>query len=405
MQRYYLLASGLLIIVLGLVYWQQGRIPSPVGITPTLTGEPEYCLTCHSDLPVISQSHPVETFGCVLCHGGEPVALSADLAHSTMQGGANPSELAVVETSCGGELCHSGGTQANRDHIQRVATSIQATYAGAIAQMRYAFGAQPDLTARMGIYAVDGLAAFDPDAEVSPSLQEFSQNCLFCHLTASPLEGEAYNRWSGCAACHSPAPREDGTQVHSLTTSMPYTQCNKCHNRGNYSLADMQFHPREDSPENRLEDYYQPIAEFTRCEWTLDCVDCHTRSEAMGDGHVYNSQKEIQYIQCRTCHGTRDALPLTHTITDENDLALRMAFLNPVIELNIGDTVLMTEQGELLWNIRVRPADGSGLPAYELYSKAAGAYFQFNPVIGSACEQLPDQQESRYCHECHAIQR
>jgi hypothetical protein len=33
-------------------------------------------------------------------------------------------------------MCHSGGTQANRDHIQRVVTSIQATYAGAIAQVR-----------------------------------------------------------------------------------------------------------------------------------------------------------------------------------------------------------------------------------------------------------------------------
>jgi len=167
----------------------------------------------------------------------------------------------------------------------------------------------------------------------------------------------------------------------------------------------MQFHPREDTPENRLEDYYQPIAGFTHCEWTLDCVDCHTRGEAMGDGHVYNNKKETQYIQCRTCHGTGDALPLTHTITDENDLALRMAFLNPVIDLNVGDTVLMTEKGELLWNIRVRPADGSGLPAYELYSKVAGAYFQYNPVMGSACEGSLDQQESRYCHECHAIQR
>jgi hypothetical protein len=302
-------------------------------------------------------------------------------------------------------MCHSGGAQANRDHIQRVATSIQATYAGAIAQVRYAFGAQPDLTAQMGIYAVDGLAAFDPAAEDSPSLQEFSQNCLFCHLTASPIEGASYNRWSGCAACHSPAPREDGTQVHSLTTSVPYTQCNQCHNRGNYSLADMQFHPREDTPENRLEDYYQPIAEFTRCEWTLDCVDCHTRGEAMGDGHVYNNQKEIQYIQCRTCHGTGDALPITHTITDENDLALRMSFLNPVIDLKVGDTVLMTDKGELLWNIRVRLVDGSNLPAYELSSKSTGKYFQFNPVMGSACEQSPDQQESRYCHECHSTQR
>ena len=304
-----------------------------MGITPSLTGQVEYCLTCHADLPVISQSHPVETFGCVLCHGGEPLALNAELAHNTLRGGGNPSDLSVVEQSCGGEKCHSGTSQANRDHIQRVTTSLQATYAGAITQVRYAFGAQPDLTAQMGVYAVDGLSAFDATAESSPAIQSFGRNCLYCHLSAQPLAGVEYNRWTGCSACHSPAPREDGTLVHQLTTSLNYTQCDKCHNRGNYSLADIQFHARLDKATDRLHDYYQPIAEFTRCEWTLDCVDCHTRQEAMGDGTIYNNKKEIQYIRCRSCHGTLNSLPLTYTITDENDLALRLAFLNPMVDL------------------------------------------------------------------------
>ena len=393
MRRLLVLASLLLFVATGFVLWRQYHSPIPLGITPSLTGQTEYCLTCHADLQEISQSHPVETFGCVLCHGGEPLALSADLAHSTMRGGANPSELMVVEASCGGEKCHSGSSQVDRDHIQRVSTSLQATYAGAIAQMRYAFGAQPDLTAQMGIYAIDGLSEFDPSTETSLALQAFGSNCLFCHLTAVPLEGDEYRRWSGCSACHSPDPREDGTLVHQLTTSVAYTECNKCHNRGNYSLLDMQFHPRDDTPTDRLGDYYQPIAEFTRCEWTLDCVDCHTRQEAMGDGHVYNNKKEIQYIRCRTCHGTTDSLPLSYTITEENDIALRLAFLNPVLDLKVGDTILMTEKGEPLWNIRVLAGDGLSTPMYELFSKATGQRFTFKPVMGSTCQQEPDQQE------------
>ncbi len=405
MHRHFFLASFILFLSLGLVLWQQNRSPQPIAITPSLTGKVEYCLTCHSDLPQISQSHPVETFGCVLCHGGEPLALTADLAHSTMRGGANPSDLSVVEASCGGEMCHSGTPQMWRDHIQRVTTSLQATYAGAIAQVRYAFGAQPDLTARMGIFAIDGLAAFDPKSGNSAGIQEFASNCLSCHLSAQPLPGEEYNRWTGCAACHSPAPRQDGTQVHKLTTSIPYTQCNACHNRGNYSLADMQYHVRPDTPTDRLQDYYQPIAEFTRCEWTLNCVDCHTRQEVMGDGHVYSSKKDIQYIRCKTCHGTSESLPLTYTITNENDLALRLAFLNPVIDLKVGDTILMTDKGEPLWNIRVIPGESGGIPGYELFDKASGERFTFKPVMGSACQQKPGQQEARYCHECHATQR
>jgi hypothetical protein len=405
MPRHLLLASFILLIVSGLAFWQQSRTPTPIAITPSLTGQTEYCLTCHADIPEISKSHPVETFGCVLCHGGEPLALDADLAHSSLRGGANPSDMAVVETSCGGEMCHSGSAQANRDHIQRVTTSLQATYAGAIAQLRYTFGAQPDLLAHQGIYAIDGLAAFDGEAESSPALQKFASNCLTCHLTAQPMAGEQYNRWTGCSACHSPAPSQDGTEVHTLTTAIPYSQCNACHNQGNYSLADMQYHQREDNPTDRLHDYYQPIADFTRCEYTLDCVDCHTRQEVMGDGHIYSSKKDIQYIRCNTCHGTSDSLPLTYTITDENDLALKLAFLNPVIDLKVGDTILMTDTGEPLWNIRVIAGTDGELPTYELFSKATGQRFTFKPVMGNNCQQKPDQQEARYCHECHSVER
>jgi hypothetical protein len=405
MRRHLLLASLVLLVVSGFVLWQQNRAPAPRAITPTITGQEEYCLTCHADLEQVSQSHPVETFGCVLCHGGEPLAVIADLAHSTMRGGANPSDLAVVEASCGGEMCHSGTPQDHRDHIQRVTTSLQATYAGAITQVRYAFGAQPDLTARLGIYAIDGLTAFDASVERSTALQKFAENCLMCHISAQPAQGAEYNRWTGCSACHSPAPRTDGTLVHRLTTAMPYTQCNACHNRGNYNLADMQFYQRQDTPTDRLHDYYQPIAEFTRCEYTLDCVDCHTRQEAMGDGHVYSSKKEIQYVRCKTCHGTPDALPPTHTITSEDDLALRMAFLNPVIDLRVGDTILVGDKGEPLWNIRVMVGTEGKNPTYELFTKTTGARITFNPVTGSTCQQNPDQQEGRYCHACHATQR
>ena len=405
MQRHLFLASLIFLVACGWVVWQQNHTPTPVAITPTITGQVEYCLTCHGDLPEISNSHPLQTFGCVLCHGGEPLALTADLAHSTMRGGANPADLAVVEASCGGEMCHSGTPQAYRDHIQRVVTSLQATYAGAIAQVRYASGAQPDLKARMGIFATDGLAVFDPAAESAAMLQEFASNCLTCHLSAQPMPEDVYNRWTGCAACHSPAPRQDGTQVHELNTSIAYTQCDACHNRGNYNLADMQFHERQDAPTDRLHGYYQPISEFTRCEWTLDCVDCHTRQEVMGDGHIYSSKKDIQYIRCKTCHGTPNSLPLTRTITDENDLALKLAFLNPVIDLKLGDTILITDKGEPLWNIRVIPGKNGILPTYELFSKASGNRFTFNPVMGSTCQQNPDQQEARYCHECHATQR
>jgi len=405
-----LTALGAALILTGLVLVWLSSVTGvqAVALTPTLTGETEYCLSCHADVDEISASHPVDTFGCVRCHGGERLALDADLAHSTMRGGRNPSALHVVEQSCGGSDCHSGDADDQRDHIQRVMTSVQATYAGAITQMRYTFGAQMSLVAEMGISAVvdhDGttktgitqLHAFDPTAEVNPFLQRFGENCLTCHLSAEPPVGADYMRLTGCAACHTPDIIE-GETVHRLTTAIPYTQCNTCHNRGNYDLRTMTFVERGDDPQTRLEDYYQPIAEFVRCEWTLDCIDCHTTREAMGDGDIHTFQSDIQYVRCATCHGTANALPLTHTIVSEDDDALRLAFLNPVMTLNVGDTILMTEQGEPLWNARVL-ADGT----YEMVGKATGQTFPFRAVLGTACEQNEAEQESRYCHECHAV--
>ena len=415
--RIFLFASALLSVITGLVWWSEARAARPVPLTPRLTGQVEYCLTCHAGLPEISPSHPVETFGCVLCHGGERLALDADLAHSSMRGGANPSDLAVVEQSCGGVDCHSGTAASGRDHIQRVITSIQSTYAGAITTLRYTFGAQPDLTAHFGVSAVTdtslpsqtgilALQAYDPAAESNPSLRAFGANCLTCHINATPADGEPYQRYTGCSACHTPAspltPGENRAEggVHSLTTAIPYTQCNTCHNRGNYDLRSMTFVERADDPVTRLEDYYQPIGQFTLCEYTLDCVDCHTRSEAMGDGDIQALKSDIQYVQCKTCHGTLDELPRTQTLTDPDDLAFRLAMLNPVVNLQLGDTIMITEQGEPLWNIRLLP-DGT----YEMIGKATFQRFIFRPVLGSGCQQDPTQQESHYCHACHAVER
>ena len=132
----------------------------------------------------------------------------------------------------------------------------------------------------------------------------------------------------------------------------------------------------------------------------MDCVDCHTRTEIMGDGDIHSSKKEIQYVQCKTCHGTPTELPRTMTLIDPNNIAFRLAQTNPMLDLELGDTVLMTEQREPLWNTRVLP-DGT----YEIVGKATGERFVFRPVKGSGCTQDPAQQGSQYCHECHSVQR
>ncbi|PJH75306.1 MAG: hypothetical protein CO064_07400, partial [Anaerolineae bacterium CG_4_9_14_0_8_um_filter_58_9] len=97
----------------------------------------------------------------------------------------------------------------------------------------------------------------------------------------------------------------------------------------------------------------------------------------------------------------------TKTLTDPDDLAFRLAFLNESAgnfestwHLEVGDTILVTEKGEPLWNIRLLP-DGT----YELFGKATGEHFTFLPVMGSGCQQKADEQASQDCHKCHAVER
>src|SRR5512143_4226823 len=164
MDRRIISAAIALLLISALAVLVQLRAPVAKSLTPTLTNKPELCLTCHDGIEEISPSHPVQTFGCVICHGGNALALDKNLAHAGMRGGKNPSDFSVVEASCGGSQCHSGSTADHNDHIQRAMTSIQGTYAGAIAQVRRSFRAQPGSTARYGIYAIDDDQVVSPKA-------------------------------------------------------------------------------------------------------------------------------------------------------------------------------------------------------------------------------------------------
>ncbi len=423
-------------------YFQQTAQSADISvrqIVPQMTGEPELCVSCHIGLQEISLSHPVEVFGCVSCHGGNPLTLEAEQAHIGMRGGKNPSDLTVVAQSCG-QGCHGDTTDLSKNHVEGVQRSLQATYAGGIAAVRFAFGAQTDELPQYGVFAVtdnDGIAAAHglsdleafPHASDNPIDLKFAENCLDagCHLS-EPARAEPYfYRATGCAACHVlyendglyqgddptiPHHEPGHMQSHRLTTAIPYTQCNHCHNRGNYSLRQMDFLLRDDLPPlgapisaqmpeegRRLIEYYQPIGKFTLCEWELDCIDCHSAQEAMGDGDIHPNQQEMQYTQCQTCHGTVETLPNFVTVTATDTTVLRQSALNPNYQLQIGDQVVKTSRDELLGNVQLLNGQ------YVLTGKVSGVQYPFNPVKGSGCQQDGSRQDSAYCHQCHTYQR
>lgn len=395
---------------------QTAGITTIITLIPTRTGQQERCLTCHNGIEPISPSHSIEEFGCVSCHGGDRLALDAERAHSGMV--ANPAALDMASTYCG--ECHSG-------QIATVQRSLMSTYAGAIALIRRAYGLQPDGEARFAVQPIDGLSAFTVSTDDPHPVQLFAQNCLTCHTNSEPEAVQYQYRSTGCATCHmlyGPDGRYQGGDptisrtdsghplTHTFTTAIPYTQCNHCHNRGNYDLRTMTFVPRADmpldspaaistpSPEaQRLHDYYQPISQFTNCEYELDCIDCHTSHEIMGDAASYNTMADARYVTCATCHGTLDEPPRETTITSADDMAMTYATLNPNVSLSVGDTILITERGEPLYNVR-RVGD-----QWVLTGKVTGESYVVPLVQGSACTQDVNDQSSAACHQCHSVDR
>jgi hypothetical protein len=403
-----LLIGGLGLMLIGFILFFHKPV---IEMTPTLSGKPERCLTCHTGIEPISASHSIEEFGCVSCHSGDGLGSDQDTAHTGLV--RNPSALDEASTYCG--ECHSA-------QVYLVQHNIMTTYSGAISLVRRAFGLQPDGTARYAAQEVDHLLEFLPTSTDPQPVQNFAANCLNCHLSAEPQQADYYYRSTGCASCHvlynetglyeGDDPTISKTEVgypvkHQFTTAIPYTQCNHCHNRGNYDLRTMTFVPRPDIPateplsgdSKRLHDYYQPIGQFTKCEWELDCIDCHTPLEVMGDGILHNDRAEAQYTQCSTCHGTLTSAPLEYTIQLENEVAMTRAKLNPFVDLQVGDTIIVTNRSEPLYNIR-KAGD-----QWIMTGKATGITYNLPLVQGSQCQQQADEQVSSYCHECHTYDR
>jgi len=381
-------------------------------ITPSKTGQAERCITCHNGIEPMSAFHPMSELGCVYCHEGERLATTKDEAHQGLV--RNPASLDTAEKYCG--ECHAA-------QVALVPRTLMSTYAGAISLVRRSFGLQPDGKAHYATRSVGELEKFTVKPNDPKPVHQFADTCMTCHLNTEPIKADYFYRSTGCSSCHVlyndkglyqgsdptiPKDKPGYPSRHEFTTAIPYTQCNHCHNRGNYDLRTMSFLKRADLPApaglsaeaKRAHDYYQPIGKYTRCEFELDCVDCHTAQQVMGDGLIYNNWAEAQYVRCATCHGTQDTLPTQVTIQDESDAAIRRSKLNPLVaDLTVGAAVMTTTKGDPIWNARLQG------DKWLLTGKATGITYTVPLVKGSQCQQKPDQQESRYCHECHAYDR
>lgn len=301
----------------------------------------EKCTACHGG---IEEAHPKRFLTCTTCHRGDGKATTAGQAHRGMW--PNPSDLRVVDMTCGAAGCHQAITR-------KVKASIMAHRSGTQSGTLFPNGLQPTretvkfsmtpLPVTPGlrlpkghplppgaVTRLDPLPTFQESGDIFFDL--LRKECTSCHLwtPAKALRGNF--RATGCAACHM-LYGEDGTSKsgdqaisrekvgrplrHILTKAIPITQCATCHNGG--SRAAMNFRGlMEAPPEGRQTFTYDqdllhghaytkqtPDVHFAR---GMACIDCHTEREVHGDGQIYVKRHYEVEIRCQSCHGTPERL-------------------------------------------------------------------------------------------------
>ena len=322
------MAARALMAVLALIL-----LPAPASAAP----KAEYCSTCHRG---IEDAHPKKALTCTQCHRGDARAQDMTKAHAGMW--ANPSDLRVVEQTCG--ACH-------KTIAAKVKSSIMAHRSGTQSGTLFPNGLQPTREAvtfamapvattpgvplpkghplpKGAVARLDPLPTFKQSGDVFFDL--LRKECTSCHLWSQPKALKGNVRATGCAACHMPY-AEDGLYQggdvvisktrqgrpmrHVLTKRVPITQCATCHNGG--SRAAMNFRGMmEAPPEGKQTFVYDqdllhghayteqtPDVHFTK---GMVCIDCHTEREMHSDGQIYAKRHYEVEIRCETCHGTPD---------------------------------------------------------------------------------------------------
>jgi quinol-cytochrome oxidoreductase complex cytochrome b subunit len=283
--------------------------PGQAAEAPLIMGKKESCVVCHHDVHGFSASHNPKTIGCFSCHGGNPFVTDKKQAHKKMI--LIPGNLSTAERSCGTAACHP-------DITQRINTGLMATLSGMISVDRTVFGEQNNPDSLTDIHHLGNSAA-----------DEHLRNlCVRCHLgnpktTRGPVS-EA-SRGGGCLACHlnysgkadSALQRYKNTSTLSIHPSLDLNisdnHCFGCHSRsGRISTNYEGWHETPLLPAQMPDSAGYRLVEGTRVfkkepedihhQLGMQCIDCHTSYELMGDGKRYRHEENQEKVQCTDCH-------------------------------------------------------------------------------------------------------
>lgn len=287
----------------------------------TSSGSVDMCLSCHKE-EKLDPAHDAAVIGCASCHLGNPLAVTKEGGHKGIV--RNPGDLRLVEKTCSVEGCHPAD-------IHKVKNSLMATNRGILGTLLFYWGESDSQDTEL---TVEELLL---SGKNSLALDYYRKLCATCHLwkQKNDLAGipEFFNqKGGGCSACHYEIPgnteakailvadseetsADTEKKIHPLITRKVHSvNCVRCHNRsGRIGISYMGIFEAEGygTPYEKGElnsrqlpgaRFYLELADDVHHEKGMECIDCHTRNEIMGDGTSYAHYEEQLEISCQVCH-------------------------------------------------------------------------------------------------------
>ncbi|MDR3089271.1 MAG: amino acid ABC transporter substrate-binding protein [Desulfobulbaceae bacterium] len=317
-------ALVVLVMLFAVLLWRESTRQRPPELSLTKSGTVDMCLSCHAEEKEgkLDAAHDPAILGCAVCHLGDALVAEAKKAHIGMV--KNPGDLRHAARTCSVEGCHPAD-------IHKVKNSLMATNRGIIGTLLSYWGETKSQNTELTVeQLIDS-------GENSFALDYFRKLCASCHLWKQkgdmPDAPDFFNeKGGGCSACHvvpppgaeKPAalpgddqevPETKGKKLHSwLTKKVASDHCVRCHNRsariglsyiGKYE-SEGGGAPFENgglsSKQLPGERFYLDLADDVHHRRGMECIDCHTREEIMGDGHSYAHYEEQVEIGCASCH-------------------------------------------------------------------------------------------------------
>ena len=273
-----------------------------------------------------------------------------------------------------------------------------------------------------------------------PADQLLRKKCLQCHLDSPPAKGQY--RSQGCAACHfeySPKGLYEGkdptvsttepghARFHKISSIPSRSTCVQCHrafslqtlsNEAHEELeASKQIEPTNqietqatvDTPEviksnivNRIKNFplfveKGQVIKDVHTARGMDCTDCHTLSDIMGDGNLYSKQHEAVESRCETCHGDGLTYPSISKITQANDPAIRVSKHYKGGANKVDDWMAVSAHNRKVNNVKVQNGRIVAI------GKQTGKVHEV-PLVKDYLDahSIPQHQSRLECSACHA---